>query len=134
MRADAEKMTGAVWATKGDARITPLGRWLRKLRIDELPQFFNVLKGEMSIVGPRPERPEFVATLSQQIPFYPQRHCIRPGITGWAQINHKYGDTLEDTVVKLEFDLYYIKNLSPSLDMYIIFQTLKVMLLSRGAQ
>jgi sugar transferase (PEP-CTERM system associated) len=134
MRADAEDTTGAVWATKGDARITAVGRWLRKLRIDELPQFFNVLKGEMLIVGPRPERPEFVATLSQQIPFYPQRHCIRPGITGWAQINHKYGDTLEDTVVKLEFDLYYIKNLSPSLDMYIIFQTLKVMLLSRGAQ
>ena len=134
MRADAEKDTGAVWAAKNDPRVTPLGKWLRRLRIDELPQLFNVLKGDMSIVGPRPERPEFVATLSEQIPFYRQRHCIRPGITGWAQINHKYGDTLEDTITKLEYDLYYIKNLSPALDFYIIFHTLKVMLLRRGAQ
>jgi sugar transferase (PEP-CTERM system associated) len=134
MRADAEKETGAVWAAKDDPRITPVGKWLRRLRLDELPQLFNVLKGEMSIVGPRPERPEFVATLSQQIPFYPQRHCIRPGLTGWAQINHKYGDTLEDTVTKLEYDLYYIKNISPALDFYIMFQTLKVILLTRGAQ
>ena len=134
MRIDAEKETGAVWAAKNDPRVTRLGKTLRRLRIDELPQLFNVLKGEMSIVGPRPERPEFVATLSEQIPFYRQRHCIRPGITGWAQINHKYGDTIEDTVTKLEYDLYYIKNLSPSLDFYIIFQTLKVMVQQRGAQ
>jgi sugar transferase (PEP-CTERM system associated) len=134
MYQDAEAGTGAVWAQRNDPRITPLGRWLRKLRLDELPQFFNVLRGEMSIVGPRPERPEFVQTLSEQIPFYRQRQCVKPGITGWAQINHKYGDTVEDTIAKLEFDLYYIKNLSPSLDLYIIFHTLKVMLLSRGSQ
>ena len=134
MRLDAEAGTGAVWASKGDPRITRFGRFLRKSRLDELPQLFNVLKGEMSIVGPRPERPEFVATLSEQIPFFPHRHCVRPGITGWAQINHKYGDTLADTVTKLEFDLYYIKNLSPMLDLYIMIQTVKVMLLSRGAQ
>ncbi|MBX9599591.1 MAG: sugar transferase [Bryobacteraceae bacterium] len=134
MRADAEKLTGAVWASRDDPRITGLGKWLRKLRLDELPQLFNVLKGDMSIVGPRPERPEFVEQLSAKIPFYRQRHCVKPGITGWAQINHKYGDTIEDTVIKLEYDLYYIKNLSPALDFYIMFHTAKVMLLSRGAQ
>jgi lipopolysaccharide/colanic/teichoic acid biosynthesis glycosyltransferase len=134
MYVDAEDRTGAVWAVRDDPRITPLGRWLRRLRLDELPQFFNVLRGEMSIVGPRPERPEFVRTLAEQIPFYRQRHCIKPGITGWAQINHKYGDTIEDSVRKLEFDLYYIKNLSLALDAYIIFHTGKTMLLSRGAQ
>ena len=134
MRQDAEVATGAVWASKDDPRITKFGRFLRKSRLDELPQLFNVVKGEMSVVGPRPERPEFVSTLSEQIPFFPHRHCVRPGITGWAQINHKYGDTLQDTVTKLEYDLYYIKNLSPVLDFYIMFQTAKVMLLSRGSQ
>lgn len=134
MYQDAEARTGAVWATKDDPRITPLGKWLRKLRLDELPQVFNVLRGEMSIVGPRPERPEFVKTLSEQIPFYSQRHFVKPGITGWAQINYKYGDTIEDTISKLEYDLYYIKHMGPSLDFYIIFHTVKVMLLSRGAQ
>jgi lipopolysaccharide/colanic/teichoic acid biosynthesis glycosyltransferase len=134
MYKDAEQHTGPVWATKGDPRITPVGRWLRSLRLDELPQLLNVVRGEMSIVGPRPERPEFVQTLTEQIPYYRQRHCVKPGITGWAQINHKYGDTIEDTIRKLEFDLFYIKNLAPSLDAYIIFHTLKVMLLSRGAQ
>jgi lipopolysaccharide/colanic/teichoic acid biosynthesis glycosyltransferase len=104
------------------------------VRLDELPQLFNVLRGEMSLVGPRPERPEFVKTLSEQIPYYRQRHCVKPGITGWAQINHKYGDSMEDTITKLEYDLYYIKNLSPSLDAYIIFHTLKTIVLSRGAQ
>jgi lipopolysaccharide/colanic/teichoic acid biosynthesis glycosyltransferase len=99
-----------------------------------LPQFFNVLRGDMALVGPRPERPEFVEVLAQQIPYYRQRHCVKPGITGWAQINHKYGDTVEDAIRKLEYDLYYIKNLSPALDAYIIFHTLKTMLLSRGAQ
>jgi sugar transferase (PEP-CTERM system associated) len=133
MAEDAEAETGAVWASKDDPRVTPLGRWLRKLRLDELPQFINVVRGEMSIVGPRPERPEFVKTLEDQIPFYRQRHCVKPGITGWAQINHKYGNTLEDTIKKLEYDLYYIKNLSPALDAYIIFHTMKTMLLSRGA-
>ncbi len=134
MYIDAEARTGAVWAVRNDPRITPLGRWLRKLRLDELPQFFNVLRGEMSIVGPRPERPEFVRVLTEQIPFYGQRHVILPGITGWAQINHKYGDTIEDTVTKLEFDLFYLKHLSLSLDLYVLFHTVKVMLLSRGSQ
>jgi exopolysaccharide biosynthesis polyprenyl glycosylphosphotransferase len=134
MYVDAEARTGAVWAQKNDPRVTPLGRWLRKLRLDELPQFFNVLRGEMAIVGPRPERPEFVKMLSEQIPFYPLRHFVKPGITGWAQINHKYGDTIEDTITKLEYDLYYLKNLSPWLDAYIIFHTAKVMLLRRGSQ
>jgi lipopolysaccharide/colanic/teichoic acid biosynthesis glycosyltransferase len=131
---DAEVRSGAVWATRNDPRVTPVGRWLRRLRLDELPQLFNVLKGDMSIVGPRPERPEIVAKLEQQIPYYRQRHCIKPGITGWAQIKHKYGDTIEDTVMKLEYDLYYIKNLAPALDAVIMFHTAKVMLLSRGAQ
>jgi exopolysaccharide biosynthesis polyprenyl glycosylphosphotransferase len=134
MRDNAEAETGAVWASKDDPRVTALGRWLRRLRLDELPQLWNVLRGEMSLVGPRPERPEFVETLVKQIPFYRQRFCVRPGITGWAQINHKYGDTTDDAARKLELDLYYIKNLSPSLDAYIIVQTLKTVLLQRGAQ
>jgi sugar transferase (PEP-CTERM system associated) len=134
MRADAEAKTGAVWASKDDPRITAVGRITRKLRLDELPQLFNVLKGEMSIVGPRPERPEFVKTLSSRIPYYRQRHCVRPGITGWAQINYKYSENLEDTIEKLEYDLFYIKNMSLSMDTYIIFHTVKTMLLSRGAQ
>ena len=134
MYANAEARTGAVWAIKNDPRITPVGRYLRLFRLDELPQFFNVLKGEMSFVGPRPERPEFVKALCEKIPFYRQRHFVKPGITGWAQINHKYGDTVEDTITKLEYDLYYIKHISPSLDLYIIFNTLKTVLLGRGAQ
>jgi sugar transferase (PEP-CTERM system associated) len=134
MRVDAEAGTGAVWATRNDPRITPVGKWIRMLRLDELPQFFNVLRGDMSLVGPRPERPEFVKSLSEKIPYYRQRHYVRPGITGWAQINYKYGDTFEDTLTKLEYDLYYIKNMSMALDSYIIFHTLKAMMLSRGAQ
>jgi sugar transferase (PEP-CTERM system associated) len=134
MRQDAEALTGPVWASKDDPRITPLGKWLRKLRLDELPQLLNVLRGEMSLVGPRPERPEFVKKLIEQIPYYSYRHCVKPGITGWAQINHKYGDTLEDAIIKLEYDLYYIKNLAISLDTFIIFHTLKVMLFSEMAQ
>ncbi|MBZ5580619.1 MAG: sugar transferase [Acidobacteriia bacterium] len=134
MRVDAEAGTGPVWASRHDPRVTPVGRVIRKLRLDELPQLFNVLKGEMSLVGPRPERPEFVQALAEQIPYYNQRHFVRPGITGWAQINHKYGDTIEDTIAKLEYDLYYIKNMSVGLDTYIVFHTLKAMLLSRGAQ
>jgi sugar transferase (PEP-CTERM system associated) len=134
MYVDAEASTGAVWATRNDPRITPVGRVIRRARLDELPQLFNVLKGEMAIAGPRPERPEFVKTLSEHIPYYRQRHCVKPGITGWAQINYKYGDTIEDTIAKLEYDLYYIKNMSVSLDAYIFFHTVKTMLLSRGAQ
>lgn len=134
MYVDAEARTGAVWAKKDDPRITPVGKWLRKLRLDELPQMWNVVRGDMSIVGPRPERPEFVELLNQQIPYYRQRLAVKPGITGWAQINHKYGDTQLDAMIKLEYDLYYIKHLAPALDFYIIFHTIKVMLLSRGAQ
>jgi sugar transferase (PEP-CTERM system associated) len=134
MYRDAEARSGAVWATKDDPRITPVGRWLRRLRLDELPQLFNVIRGEMAIVGPRPERPEFVSVLQEKIPYYRQRLCVKPGITGWAQVNHKYSDTLEDTIVKLEYDLYYIKNLAPAFDAFIIFHTLKVMVLSRGSQ
>lgn len=134
MRADAEAGTGAVWAAKADPRVTRVGRIIRKIRFDELPQLINVLKGEMSVVGPRPERPEFVEALCAKIPYYRQRHCVRPGITGWAQINYKYGDTLEDTITKLEYDLFYIKNMSLALDTYIIFHTVKAMLLSRGSQ
>jgi exopolysaccharide biosynthesis polyprenyl glycosylphosphotransferase len=132
MYAHAEADTGPVWAAENDPRVTPVGRWLRKLRIDELPQFFNVLRGDMAFVGPRPERPEFVRTLTEQIPYYRLRHCVKPGITGWAQISYKYANTFADTITKLEYDLYYIKHLSASLDMYIIFHTLKTMLLSRG--
>jgi sugar transferase (PEP-CTERM system associated) len=134
MRADAEAATGAVWAAKDDPRVTRVGKIIRKLRFDELPQLYNTLRGDMSIVGPRPERPEFVKALSEKIPYYRQRHCVRPGITGWAQINFKYGDTLEDTMTKLEYDLYYIKNMSLSLDTYIIFHTVKAMLFSETAQ
>lgn len=134
MYVDAEARTGPVWATRNDPRITPIGRWLRRLRLDELPQLFNVVLGDMSLVGPRPERPEFVKSLSEKIPYYSYRHCVKPGVTGWAQINYKYGDTLEDTIMKLEYDLYYIKNLAISLDTFIIFHTLKVMLFSETAQ
>ena len=134
MVVDAEAKTGAVWATKNDPRVTRVGGFLRKTRLDELPQLWNVLRGHMAIVGPRPERPEFVKVLSEQIPFYRQRHVVKPGVTGWAQINYKYGESFEDTVIKLEHDLYYIKNISPMLDAYIIFHTLKVMLFSSHGQ
>jgi sugar transferase (PEP-CTERM system associated) len=134
MYQDAEARTGPVWATRNDPRVTPLGNWLRRLRLDELPQLFNVIAGEMSIVGPRPERPEFTQMLSTKIPYYRQRHCVMPGITGWAQINYKYGDTIEDTIMKLEYDLYYIKHASVWLDFFIMFQTAKTMLLVRGSQ
>lgn len=134
MFANAEAHTGPVWAVKDDPRITWIGKYLRRYRLDELPQFFNVLRGEMSMVGPRPERPEFTKALSEQIPFYRQRLCVKPGLTGWAQINHKYGDTIEDTNTKLEYDLYYIKHISFALDMYILVNTAKTVLLGRGAQ
>ena len=134
MRVDAEAGTGAVWAKRNDPRVTRIGGFLRKTRLDELPQLFNVVSGKMAIVGPRPERPEFVSVLAEQIPFYRQRHAVKPGVTGWAQINYKYGDTIEDTIVKLEYDLYYIKNLSPSLDLFIMFHTAKVMWFSSHGQ
>lgn len=132
MRVDAEAGTGAVWAAKNDPRVTPVGRFIRRIRFDELPQIFNVLRGEMSIVGPRPERPEFDKTLSQ-IPYYRQRHCVRPGITGWAQINYKYSDDIEDTKTKLEYDLYYIKHQSLWLELMILARTITVVLSLRGA-
>ena len=134
MRVDAEAGTGAVWAKRNDPRVTRIGGFLRKTRLDELPQLFNVVSGKMAIVGPRPERPEFVNVLAEQIPFYRQRHAVKPGVTGWAQINYKYGETIEDTIVKLEYDLYYIKNLSPSLDLFIMFHTAKVMWFSSHGQ
>jgi sugar transferase (PEP-CTERM system associated) len=133
MRSDAEVVTGAVWARKNDDRVTPIGRFLRRTRLDELPQLWNVLIGDMSLVGPRPERPEFVKQLTQQIPFYGQRHVIRPGLTGWAQVRYTYGSSVEDALEKLQYDLFYIKNLTISLDLFIIVSTLKTVLLRRGA-
>jgi len=134
MRQDAEADTGATWAMDDDPRITTVGRFLRSSRLDEIPQLWCVLKGDMHFVGPRPERPEFVAWLSQEIPYYIVRHVVRPGITGWAQIQYKYGDTLEDARQKLQYDLFYIKNASLGLDLLIMFQTIKIVLLGRGAQ
>jgi sugar transferase (PEP-CTERM system associated) len=133
MRQDAEAK-GAVWATKNDPRVTSLGRFMRKTRLDEIPQLWNVLRGDMGFVGPRPERPEFVQWLSSEIPFYELRHIIRPGITGWAQVRYQYGATLEETKQKLEYDLYYVKHLSIGLDLLIMFETVKTIILRRGAQ
>jgi sugar transferase (PEP-CTERM system associated) len=133
MRMDAEATTGAVWASTDDPRITPLGRFIRRSRLDELPQLWNVLKGDMSFVGPRPERPEFVRQLTEKIPFYGQRHVVRPGLTGWAQVRYTYGASVEDALMKLQYDLYYIKNLSLALDLYIIFSTIKTVVLRHGA-
>jgi sugar transferase (PEP-CTERM system associated) len=132
MRVDAGGGSGANWRTADDPRLTRVGRIVRRLRLDELPQLFNVLRGEMSVVGPRPERPEFVNALSELIPYYRQRHSVRPGITGWAQINAEDGDDLEETITKLEHDLFYIKNMSLGLDTYIIVQTLKRLILPEG--
>ena len=133
MRTDAEA-NGAQWATKDDPRVTRLGKFIRKVRIDELPQTWSVLKGEMSFVGPRPERPEFVAELEEQMPFYAERHMVKPGITGWAQINYPYGASVEDSRHKLEYDLYYAKNYTPFLDLLILLQTLRVVLWHEGAR
>jgi sugar transferase (PEP-CTERM system associated) len=132
MRADAEADTGAVWARPDDPRVTPIGRFLRRSRLDELPQLWNVLRGDMSFVGPRPERPEFVAQLTGQIPFYGVRHFVRPGLTGWAQVRYAYGASVEDALEKLQYDLFYIKHLSLALDLYILFETVKIVLLQRG--
>ena len=134
MRPDAEADTGATWASDDDPRITKVGKLLRTVRLDELPQLWCVLKGDMHFVGPRPERPEFVEWLSRDIPYYGMRHQVRPGITGWAQVSYKYGNTVEDAREKLQYDLFYIKNASPGLDFWIIFQTIKIVLLGRGAK
>jgi len=125
---------GPRWAADGDNRITRVGKWIRKYRIDELPQAINVLRGEMSIVGPRPERPEFVSMLEEQIPLYGLRHSVRPGITGWAQVKYQYGASVEETKTKLEHDLFYIKHLSMMLDLAVLFETVKVMISGRGAK
>jgi sugar transferase (PEP-CTERM system associated) len=133
MRVDAEQ-DGPVWASKGDSRTTRVGRVIRKIRVDEIPQFWNILMGEMSFVGPRPERPHFVAQLAEEIPFYEQRHLIAPGLTGWAQIKYPYGASIEDARQKLQYDLFYIKNQGLLLDAVIIFETIKIILFGRGAQ
>ena len=133
MRVDAEK-DGPAWASKKDSRTTRVGRIIRKIRVDEIPQFWNILKGEMSFVGPRPERPHFVAQLAEEIPFYEQRHLIAPGLTGWAQIKYPYGASIEDARQKLQYDLFYIKNQSLILDAIILFETIKIILFGRGAQ
>jgi len=134
MKKDAEDQTGPVWAQKNDQRVTRVGQFLRKVRLDELPQFLNVLKGDMSLIGPRPERPEFVAKLKEIIPFYSERHFVKPGITGWAQIKYPYGASVEDAIEKLKFDLFYIKNMSQLLDLLIFLETIKVVLFGRGGR
>ncbi|MBS4036026.1 MAG: sugar transferase [Ignavibacterium sp.] len=132
MYQDAEKLTGPVWSQKDDPRITKVGRIIRKLRIDEIPQMYNVLKGEMSLVGPRPERPFFVEKLSEQIPYYKRRLKVRPGITGWAQVKHKYDESIEDVKIKLRYDLFYIENMSIRMDMKILFRTIFVVIFGKG--
>jgi len=134
MRQDAEADTGPTWAGDDDPRITRFGKFLRSSRIDEIPQLWCVFKGDMGFVGPRPERPEFVEWLTKEIPYYGVRHAVRPGITGWAQVRYKYGNTIEDAKEKLQYDLFYIKNASLGLDILIMFQTIKIVLLGRGAQ
>lgn len=134
MRTDAECGTGAVWAQENDARVTRLGAFFRKSRIDELPQFYNILRGEMSMVGPRPERPEFVNKLKEIIHYYSERHFVKPGVTGWAQVRYPYGASVEDAMEKLRFDLFYIKNLSLTFDVMIILETIKVVLFRKGSR
>jgi lipopolysaccharide/colanic/teichoic acid biosynthesis glycosyltransferase len=134
MRQDAERGGSPQWARSNDDRVTRVGRIIRSLRIDELPQIFNVLKGDMSFVGPRPERPYFVTDLAKQIPYYINRHTVKPGITGWAQIRYCYGASVEDAVKKLQYDLYYVKNHSLFLDLVILLQTAQVVLFGRGAR
>ena len=134
MRENAEKDTGAVWAQETDSRVTRLGGLMRKCRIDELPQLINVLKGEMSFIGPRPERPEFVRQLNEKIPYYSRRHSVRPGLTGWAQIKYPYGASDEDALEKLRYDLYFIKNFSLRLEMKIILGTFGVVLFGKGGR
>ena len=134
MRTDAEAATGPVFASEQDPRVTPIGNFLRRARLDELPQLWNILCGEMSLVGPRPERPEFVKDLTSEIPFYGQRHAVKPGLTGWAQVRYAYAATVADTMEKLQYDLFYIKNLSILLDMLIVFSTVKTVLRREGSR
>jgi exopolysaccharide biosynthesis polyprenyl glycosylphosphotransferase len=134
MRTDAEKDGVARWATKNDSRVTRVGSFIRKCRIDELPQLISVLRGEMSLVGPRPERPSFVAQLHEQIPYYDIRHSVKPGVTGWAQVRYSYGASVEDARRKHQFDLYYVKNNSLFLDLLVLVETVSVVLFREGAQ
>jgi len=134
MRDKAEAGTGAVWANTQDARVTWIGRWLRVARLDEIPQLWNVLRGDMAFVGPRPERPEFVEWLRKEIPYYDIRHIVRPGVTGWAQVRYRYGSSLEDAREKLKYDLYYLKHMSLSLDFVILFHTIKIVTLGIGSR
>ena len=131
---NAEAACGPCWATDNDGRVTRVGSILRKYRLDEIPQMWNVLKGDMSFVGPRPERPEFVQRLAEQIPYYSERHVVKPGITGWAQVSYRYGASVEDALEKLKYDLFYIKNMSLVMDLIIIFKTAKIVLLKSGAR
>jgi exopolysaccharide biosynthesis polyprenyl glycosylphosphotransferase len=134
MTNNAESENGAQWASENDPRVTRVGRFLRKYRLDELPQFFNVIRGEMSFVGPRPERPYFVEELRKTIPYYDERHSVRPGLTGWAQVQYSYGSSIEDAFNKLEYDLFYLKNMSLAFDFAIIFQTIRIVLGGRGGR
>ena len=134
MRTDAEQDGQPRWATQRDNRVTKVGAIIRKLRIDELPQLINVLRGEMSLVGPRPERPFFVEQLTQQIPYFAVRHSVKPGVTGWAQVRYHYGATVEDSAEKLQYDLYYVKNHSLFLDLVVLFETVGVVLTGKGAR
>jgi sugar transferase (PEP-CTERM system associated) len=133
MRADAEARTGPVWAVERDPRVTRLGRFMRRTRLDEVPQLWNVLVGDMSFVGPRPERPEFVADLTTRIPYYGQRHVVRPGVTGWAQVRHAYASTVEDSLEKLQYDLFYVKHVSLAFDVFIVIETIKTVVVRRGS-
>jgi lipopolysaccharide/colanic/teichoic acid biosynthesis glycosyltransferase len=134
MRQDAEADTGPTWARDDDPRITRIGKFMRRTRLDEIPQLWNVLRGDMAFVGPRPERPEFVERLGQEIPYYHIRHVARPGITGWAQINYGYGSSVEEAKEKLRYDLYYIRNVSVLLDLIIVFRTFRTVLVGRGVR
>jgi lipopolysaccharide/colanic/teichoic acid biosynthesis glycosyltransferase len=132
MREDAEAVSGAVWAGENDARVTRVGRFLRSSHLDELPQLWNILVGDMSLVGPRPERPEFVTELTRLIPFYRQRHVVRPGLTGWAQVCYSYGASVDDSMHKLQYDLFYIKHMSLALDGYTLLRTVKRVVQGKG--
>ena len=134
MRTDAERDGRALWAQKRDPRVTRVGSFIRKVRIDELPQILNVLGGQMSLVGPRPERPQFVTQLAERIPYYLERHSVKPGITGWAQLCYPYGSSEQDALEKLQYDLFYIKNRTLLFDLAILLQTVEVVFLGKGAR
>jgi len=134
MKVNAEKDGKAVWASKNDNRITATGKFIRKTRIDELPQILNILKGDMRLVGPRPERPEFVEDLATKIPYYKKRHTVKPGLAGWAQLKYPYGATERDAYEKLQYDLYYVKNHNVIMDFFILLQTIEIVIMGKGAR